>query len=102
MDRMFGAGAGWGRGPLPPNLIPDARRAVQSQRQVSPPYPEAEASATNWPAYGASLRQRGDLTVWFSEEAIAAWRAAPRTSRGGPPWYSPLAILTALTLPSST
>jgi hypothetical protein len=36
--------------------------------------------------------------VWFSEEAIAAWRAEARTNRGGQPWYSPLAILTALTL----
>ena len=32
------------------------------------------------------------------EEAIANWRAAPRNSRGGQAWYSPLAILTALTL----
>ena len=31
-------------------------------------------------------------------EAIAAWRAEPRTTRGGQPWYSELAILTALTL----
>jgi hypothetical protein len=53
---------------------------------------------TNWAAYDASLRQRGSLTVWFSDEAIAAWRAAPRTTRGAQPWYSPLAILTALTL----
>jgi hypothetical protein len=44
------------------------------------------------------LRQRGDLAMWFSEEAIAAWRAEPRTGRGGQPWYSPLAILTALRL----
>jgi hypothetical protein len=29
---------------------------------------------------------------------IAAWRAEPRTTRGGQPWYSALAILTALTL----
>ncbi|MFL5289530.1 MAG: IS5 family transposase, partial [Rhodopila sp.] len=28
----------------------------------------------------------------------AAWAAEPRTTRGGQPWYSPLAILTALTL----
>jgi hypothetical protein len=34
---------------------------------------------TNWPAYEASLRRR----------------AAPRKNRGGQPWYSPLAILTA-------
>jgi IS5 family transposase len=46
------------------------------------------------------LRSRGSLTVWFSAEAIEGWRAAPRTTRGGQPWYSPLAILTALTLRS--
>ncbi len=53
---------------------------------------------TNWPVYDASLRQRGSLTVWFTDEAIAAWAAEPRTTRGGQPRYSPLAILTALTL----
>ncbi|MBV8868598.1 MAG: IS5 family transposase, partial [Acetobacteraceae bacterium] len=53
---------------------------------------------TNWPAYEASLRQRGSLTVWFTEEAIERWEAEPRTTRGGQPCYSPLAILTALTL----
>jgi hypothetical protein len=53
---------------------------------------------TNWAEYDAALRQRGSLTVWFTEEALAAWRAAPRTTRGRQPWYSPLAILTALTL----
>jgi len=44
------------------------------------------------------MRQRGSLTVWVTEEAVAAWAAAPRTTRGGQPWDSPLAILTALTL----
>ncbi len=53
---------------------------------------------TNWAAYDAALRQRGSLTVWFSAEAIAAWRAEPRTTRGGQRHYSALAILTALTL----
>ncbi len=60
--------------------------------------PRARRRVTNWPAYDASLRQRGSLTVWFTDEAIAAWAAKPRTTRGGQPWYSPLAILTALTL----
>src|SRR3954470_13428347 len=41
---------------------------------------------------------RRSLTVWFTDEAISAWRAEPRTTRGGQPWYSELAILTALTL----
>ena len=52
----------------------------------------------NWRAYDASLRQRGSLTVWFTPGAIEGWRAEPRTTPGGQPWYSPLAILTALTL----
>ncbi len=38
------------------------------------------------------------MTVWFTDEAIAAWAAEPRATRGGQLRYSPLAILTALTL----
>src|SRR5947209_5616944 len=53
---------------------------------------------TNWAAYDASLRARGSLTIWFSKAAIKAWRAEPRTTRGGQPIYSALAITTALTL----
>ena len=44
------------------------------------------------------MRQRGSLTVWFTEAAIVAWRAEPRTTPGGQPHYSSLAIATALTL----
>src|SRR3954467_14761168 len=52
---------------------------------------------------GAGFRQRNpatrrSLTIWFTDEAIAAWEAEPRTTRGGQPWHSELAILTALTL----
>lgn len=53
---------------------------------------------TNWRKYDAALRARGSLTVWFSDAAIEAWRAEPRTTRGGQPTYSALAITTALTL----
>jgi len=52
----------------------------------------------SWHDYDASLRQRGSLTVWVTDEAIAAWTAKPRTTRGGQRTYSALAILTALTL----
>src|SRR3712207_2149836 len=60
--------------------------------------PKQRYKVTNWAAYDAALRQRGSLTVWFTEEAIAAWRAEPRTTPGGQPHYSALAITTALTL----
>ena len=73
---------------VPFKLNQDRRHHIPRQRR----------KVTNWPAYDASLRQRGSLTVWFTEEAVEAWAAEPRTTRGGQPWYSALAILTALTL----
>src|SRR5829696_4770497 len=60
--------------------------------------PKQRHRVTNWAEYDAGLRARGSLTVWFTPEAIAAWVAAPRTSRGGQASYSDLAIATALTL----
>src|SRR5215218_5084436 len=60
--------------------------------------PKQKHKVANWAEYDASLRQRGSLTVWFTDEAIAAWHAEPRTTPGGQPHYSALAITTALTL----
>jgi len=60
--------------------------------------PKQKRKVTNSAACDAAQRQRGSLTVWFTEKAVAAWRASPRTTAGGQSWYSPLAILTALTL----
>ena len=60
--------------------------------------PKQRHRVTNWAAYDAGLRARGSLTVWFTAEAIEAWKAEPRTGRGGQPSYSDLAIARALTL----
>src|SRR3954466_9021331 len=60
--------------------------------------PKQRHRVTNWAEYDAALRARGSLTVWFTPEAVAAWAAAPRTTRGGQPSFSDLAITTALTL----
>jgi hypothetical protein len=89
--------AGWGRTAplLRPRMLLLPFKLNQAGRHH---IPRQRRKVTNWPAYDASLRQRGSLTVWFTDEAIAAWRAEPRTTRGGQPWYSELAILTALTL----
>ena len=60
--------------------------------------PKQKHRVTNWAEYDAGLRARGSLTVWFTAEAIEAWRAEPRTGRGGQPADFDLAIATALTL----
>ena len=51
---------------------------------------------TNWPEYNKALRQHGNLTIWFTEEALAAWHPAKTGARGRPKEYSDLAIETAL------
>ena len=51
--------------------------------------PMQQHRVTNSAAYDAALRQRGSLT---------ACKAEPRTTRGGQPRHSGLAIATALTL----
>ncbi|QQG29566.1 IS5 family transposase [Pectobacterium carotovorum] len=49
---------------------------------------------TNWSAYNNALRQRGSLTVWLDESAIAAWtdNAQPE-GRGRPLHYSEISHL---------
>ena len=60
--------------------------------------PKARYRVTNWPAYEAGLRRRGDLTFWLDEAALAGWQAPRRTTSGGQPRYSNLAIELVLTL----
>ena len=52
----------------------------------------------NWPAYDDSLVRRGDITLWLSDDALAAWRPTPSGRPGGPRTFSNPAIETALTL----
>jgi hypothetical protein len=61
-------------------------------------FPKARYQVTNWPDYDAALVRRGELTVWLTDEAIAAWHAPATGERGGQPIYSAIAIETALTL----
>src|SRR3954454_322024 len=85
-----------GRGPSimqGPPLLPFKANAARCYH-----IPKQRHRVTNWAEYDAALRARGSLTVWFTPEAVAAWRAEPRTSRGGQPSYSDLAIATTLTL----
>ena len=52
----------------------------------------------NWRSYDRALRQRGDITLWLSPAAIAAWTPLPTGVRGGQRQYSDVVIEAALTL----
>ncbi|MBA7661823.1 hypothetical protein ES703_69843 [subsurface metagenome] len=49
----------------------------------------------NWPEYEKSLRNRGDITVWLSRNAVDAWTPPKNGKRGGQPIYSDIAIETS-------
>ncbi len=70
-----------------------ARKSSRVNRKYKTKY-----RVTNWREYERGLRSRGDITVWFSEEAREAWTPPKNGRRGGQPRYSNLAIVTALTL----
>ena len=71
--------------------------AARTKSRVTPKY-KTKYRVRNWAAYDTSLRQRGDITVWFDEDAVAAWNAPSCGRPGGQCRYSDLAIVTALTL----
>ncbi len=81
---------------MPFKLNQDRRRPIPKQKHK--PMNSLGALLRNRREYDASLRQRGSLTVWFTDEAIQGWRAERHTTQGGQLWYSSLAILTAFTL----
>jgi len=62
---------------------------------------KAQYRLRNWSQYNRSLRQRGSLTLWFSEDVRAAWgvQQQQRTGqRGAPRRHSEMAILCMATL----
>ena len=70
-----------------------ARKSSRVNREYKTKY-----RVRNWSEYERGLRSRGDVTIWLSEAAIAAWTPPKNGLRGGQRQYSNLAILTALTL----
>ena len=52
-------------------------------------FDKAQYRVINWAEYNESLRQRGDLTIWVSEEAQSVW-IAPRCGSCPTPIRSPV------------
>jgi len=67
-----------------PNKYNDSRRHK---------FKKSRYQVTNWSDYNDALRKRGDITLWFTDEAIDAWipERVPG-KKGRPVEYSELAI----------
>jgi len=61
-------------------------------------YTRKQYRVRNWRDYEAGLRKRGDLTIWFSEEALRDWHPSVGAKPGGQRRYSDTAIETAPTV----
>ena len=55
-------------------------------------FPKKRYRVTNWAEYTEILRRRGDLTIWVTDDTLKQWRAPRRTTPGGQPKYSNIAI----------
>ena len=65
--------------------------------RVHPTY-KTKYHVRNWASYERALVRRGDITIWLSSPAIAAWEPDGASTRGAQRKYSDLAIATALTV----
>ena len=45
-------------------------------------FDKAQYRVINWAEHNESLRQRGDLTIWVSDEAQSVWSARRAARRG--------------------
>ena len=71
---------------------------MQNPKRRQYKYAKSRYGVKNWCEYEAGLRRRGDLTVWLSDEALAAWQAPPSGRPGGQRRYADIAIEAALTI----
>ena len=55
--------------------------AARTSSLVHPKY-KTKYSVKNWPEYEQGLRNRGDVMIWFSEDAIGDWIPRGKRSRG--------------------
>jgi hypothetical protein len=62
--------------------------------RVHPKY-KTKYRVNNWAEYDRALVQRGDITLWISEDAISTWKPAPTGLRGAQRKFSDQAIETA-------
>ena len=71
--------------------------SLDMRSRVHPKY-KTKYRVNNWAEYDQALVQRGDLTLWISEDAITSWKPAGNGRRGAQRKFSDHAIETALTL----
>jgi hypothetical protein len=58
--------------------------------------PKQKYKVTNWSDYNQSLRSRGDISVWLSDDAIESWYVKDRVydGTGAPVLFTDFAIIT--------
>ena len=59
-------------------------------------FKKSRYKVTNWHEYNETLRRRGDITIWFTEEAIEQWHPIKTGARGRPMEYADHVIETAI------
>src|SRR4030067_822678 len=69
-------------------------KAQKAKQEQVPEEPKTKYRIRNWAMYNESLKKRGSITLWISEDVLQAWKPAPEAvrRRGGQKQYSDGAI----------
>ena len=89
--------AGEQSGARPSPAVWQIGHGLGMKSRVHPKY-KTKYRVNNWAEYDKALVQRGDITLWISEDAITSWKPEPSGLRGAQRKFSDHAIETALTL----
>ncbi len=82
---------------IPGIFAAEAASAMKYPKRSQYRYAKQQKYRTrNWREYNEALRRRGDLTIWFDEEAVGNWRAKRTGKPGDQRIYSDIAIETGL------
>jgi hypothetical protein len=73
------------------------RHSLGMKSKVHPKY-KTKYRVNNWAEHDRALVQRGDITLWISDDAVTSWKPARTGRRGAQRKFSDRAIETALTL----
>ena len=71
---------------------------TQPHQRYRHPRHKKRYRVTNWSSYDRSLVNRGDITLWLSDDVLQSWNHCPKQTFGRPRLYSDLAIETVLSL----
>jgi hypothetical protein len=81
-----------------PRITPARMTKVSNSSEIPSANPKEKYLVTNWSVYNKALVNRGDITLYFAEDAIESWYSDLPLQKGAQELYSDVCIETIMML----